>query len=161
MSPIKIASMQVEVVMQTFIIFIIRVRMITIYLIQQSTYLTMNRMHAIPSMWLKAKDRSKTCLKTYILKVKSTCSSTTTPIITEVADKEIITLQEQATHNLDKSSELYGVVLVGIVNRIIKCKEVALRSLELFLDKLMLTLRSKCTVIGTSEITCRCRRKKT
>lgn len=106
-----------------------------------------------------ARDRSKTCLKTYILKVKSTCSSIIIHIIIE--GKEITTLQEQATLHLDKSSESYGVVLVEIVNRIIKCKEAASRNLELFLGKLMLTLRSKCTEIGTSETIYRFRRKKT
>ena len=157
MPPIKIVSMQVRVVMWTFII---RVHTTISCLLPQWTSLTTNRMHAIPSMWVIARGRSKTCLKTYILKeVKSICSNIIIHIIIE--DKEIYTLQEQATLHLDKSHESNGVVLVEIGSQIIKCKEAASQSLELFLDKLMLTLRSKCTVIGTSEITCRCRRKKT
>ena len=75
--------------------------------------------------------------------------------------KEITTLQELAIQHLDKSSVSCGEALVEIVTRITKCKEVASRNLELFLDKLMLTLRSKCTVIGTSETIYKFRRKKT
>lgn len=47
MSPIKIASMQVEVAIQ---IVIIRVHMIISNLILQWKSLIMSRMHAIPSM---------------------------------------------------------------------------------------------------------------
>ena len=159
MSPIKTASaMQVEVAIQ---MFTIRALMITSCLLLKWTSLTMSRMHAIPSMWVTARDRSKTCLKTCIPKAKLTCSSIIIPTITEVVGKEITTLQELAIQHLDKSSVSYGEAPVEIVNRITKCKEVASRNPELFLDKLMLTLRSKCTVIGTSETIYKFRRKKT
>lgn len=108
-----------------------------------------------------AKGRSKTCLKTYILKEAkgSICSNIIIPTIIE--DKEISILQEQATLHPDKFRESNGVVLVEIGSQIIKYKEAASQSLELFLDKLMLTLRSKCTEIGISETICKFRRKKT
>ena len=107
-----------------------------------------------------ARDRSKTCLKTCILKV-NLCRTIIIPIIIEVVVKEIITLLELATLHLDKFSESSGEVLVEIESKITKCKEVASRNPEPFLVKLTLTLRLKCIVIVISETIYKFKRKKT
>ena len=136
-SPIRIASMLVEVEMQ---IFITRVRMIINFQHQRWTSLTMNRTLETPSMCLKVSDRSRTSLRTYIHKVvKLICNSITIPII--IVDRETFTSQGPVTLHLDRCSESYGVVLAVIVNQIIKCKAVALRSLVHFLGKQMPILR--------------------
>ena len=67
---------------------------------------------------------------------------------------------EQVIKHHDKFSESCGMVQVEMPETI-KFKEVALQSLVPYLDRQMLTLRSKCIVISKYETTSKCKRKKT
>ena len=81
-------------------------------------------------------------------------------LITVESAKETIILLEQAIQHLDRCSESCGMVQVEMLQAI-KFREVVLRSLELYLDKQMLILKSKCTVISKYETISKCKRKKT